>query len=227
MSGVRLGVWANRVMWFILAACAITLPACTSSTPIEVITIEPQRYGEAFDVVLEVARAEGMPASLRDRRSGVIETAPVSAPSYVEPWRLDGASISQRSQNTISHQRRRARFEFTPAGFQPIEESDEPLAGPDLLSMVDPERDMLQYGGPLELRVWVYLERVHENGIRRDEWTRGKTTRTAIITYDDEGQPHTEPGSFWTVESRETDFAARLLERRPTALDPAASGREG
>ena len=89
------------------------------------LRIDPAEYHQAFDAAVEAARRAGMPPTFRDRRRGLIDTAPSIAGSIFEPWRDDKATFSQRLESTIAFQRRRARFEFTPA------ETTEPAEGWD------------------------------------------------------------------------------------------------
>jgi len=155
-----------------------------------------------------------MLATMRDPRSGVIETDPAMAGSILEPWRPN-ASFSQTWENTLHLQQRRARFEFTPVSFQPSPPTDQ-LTGPDLLHAQSPEIDLTQYEGPIELRVWVYVERGYQPGMRRDPWTRTATTRETIVPNDPLAKPL--PRQYWVPMTRDEAAERRLLARVSKAL---------
>lgn len=193
-----------------------SLAGCASRVGEDVLQIEPGRYATAFDAALSVAGANGLPAVLRDRRAGIIETEADSAPSLLEPWRLDGATPTTRLGNTLALQRRRARFEFTPAAFQPVDLEDKPLSGPDLLALDGRADDLTRLDEPLELRVRVYLERAHEPGLRHDTWSRRLTTRAKILQGDEELQPLDK--TFWTPVARDRHFERRMLAAIRKAL---------
>ena len=202
-----------------LAALCWLQGGCAAPAGEDVLAIGPGQYEAAFDAAVDVARANGLSAALRDRRCGLIETDPAVTPSLLEPWHVDGATPATRMDNTIAHQRRVARFEFTPAGFIPPGEGElEALTGPDVLGLEPQRPDLTQTVGPLELRVWVYVERAHDPGLRRDTWSRRNTTRTRIVEPDGE----TLPATFWTPVARD-----RAFERRQLAAIDAAQGAVG
>ncbi len=95
------------------------------------LTIESARYREAFDAAMAASRANDMSPTLRDRRLGVIDTEPSIEGSVIEPWRSGNDSLSVAWENTLVFQRRRARFEFTPASFREAQGS----GVPDLLGV--------------------------------------------------------------------------------------------
>jgi hypothetical protein len=196
-----------------LAALALGATGCATSTGPAYVTVPGASYDVAFDAAVEAARQVGMPALVRDRRAGVIETDTRIAGSILEPWRTDNESLSQAFENTIAFQRRRARFEFVPAGFvEPADiDPDGPLTGVDLASGDAPRFDLTRGGGDLELRVWVFIERADVPGVRRSTWARGLTTRTRR-----EGDDRNElwgGGSdpTWTPVDRDAAFEQRLL----------------
>ena len=178
-----------------------------------------------------------MPPTLRDRRSGVIETEPRIAGSIFEPWRNDNASLEQALENTISFQRRRVRVEFVPADFDASTtgDQDQALPGPDVVGIGEPLRDLTRYEGDLELRVWVYLERSYTFGVRRSTWTQSKRSQMQIISTDtgealqaespapipswsDRGSIDPQRGtpitpSVWSPISRDPAYERRLLEK--------------
>lgn len=189
----------------------------------EVLTISAADYPAAFDAAVEAARRQGLPALLRDRRGGVIETDDRMAGSILEPWRNDNASFDQALENTIAFQRRRARFEFAPVGFNPQEgaaaaaPTTRPLTGPDVVNAEGQPIDLTQATGDVELRVWVYVERGSMPGMRRSTWTRSKTTQTQLVY--PEGQtdkPKAKDrdkgiGVIWSPVARDPDYERRLL----------------
>ncbi len=192
-----------------------SLSGCATSQGPAFLTIQAEAYADAFDAAVEAATVAGLSPIVRDRRSGVIETEPRIAGSVLEPWRNDNASFAQAIENTITFQRRRARFEFTPAGFRLREAAEAPMTGPDLFATQDTEVDLSRLTGPLELRVWVYVERAYLPGIRRSTWTRAKTTRTRIIPAEDE---KALPSLYWTPVRRDEAYERRLLAAVERAL---------
>ncbi len=190
-----------------LTATALIL-ATGCSKPAEgpaFLTIDAARYREAFDAAMDASRANDMPPSLRDRRLGVIDTEPSLAGSVIEPWRPGNASLEQAWENTLVFQRRRARFEFTPASFR------EPQTGgvPDLLGTAGTPLDLTTYDGAVELRVSVVVERSFTPGIRHDTWSSAGTTRAVIRRPASSPEKPTQP--FWTPVTRDTAFERRLL----------------
>ncbi len=210
-----------------LLICGVVSGCATSEGP-AFLTIQAEAYADAFDAAVEAAAAAGLSPIVRDRRSGVIETEPRVAGSVLEPWRTDNASFAQAMENTIAFQRRRARFEFTPAGFRPREPAEASLTGPDLFAQHDAEVDLSRRAGPLELRVWVYVERAYSPGLRRSTWTRARTTRTRIIPADDE---QALPTRYWTPVHRDEAYERRLLAAVERALgerrEPSSNGPHG
>jgi hypothetical protein len=215
------GVLAALLIFGMVSGCA------TSQGP-AFLTIQAEAYADAFDAAVEAATVVGLTPTVRDRRSGVIETEPRIAGSMLEPWRNDNASFAQAIENTITFQRHRARFEFTPVGFRPREAAEVPLTGPDLFALHDAEVDLSRLTGPLELRVWVYVERAYSPGMRRSTWTRAKTTRSRIVpTHDDEALPR----RYWTPVRRDKAYERRLLAAVERALggrsEPSSDGPDG
>ncbi|MDG2199895.1 MAG: hypothetical protein P8K80_01765 [Phycisphaerales bacterium] len=170
-----------------------------------------------------------MQAVVRDRREGLIETDPVIAGTILEPWYQDTADFSQAVDNTLSQYRMKARFEFLPRGF--VESTvSEPGAGPDLLGTSMPARDLTTSDEPLELRVWVYRERMHTIGQRRNTWTRRLKSTARHGSVDETWED--VPQSFWTPDSRDEAAEHRLLaeiadrmDLPPAGSDPASPPR--
>lgn len=203
---------AVMLSWVWRGCCAAWLLAggCNAPSGPSVLVVDSAAYDATFTAAVEAARRAGLPAVFQDRRAGIIETEPLVAGSILEPWRTDNDSFSQTMQMTLSLQRRRARFEFTPTEFQPEAAAvDQPLDGPDLLGLDQRPVDLTQDKQPLELRVWVYVERAHTAGLRRSTWTRRKTTRSELVWPErDQGLPG---GQFWTPVERDPSYEARLL----------------
>ncbi len=197
-----------------LLLCGLHSGCATSQGP-DVLSIDSQTYPEAFDAAVEAARVAGLSPIVQDRRSGLIETEPRIAGSVLEPWRTDNASFTQTIENTITFQRRRARFEFAPVIFQPDQSPDAPLTGPDLFGTQEAEVDLTRHAGAIELRVWVYVERSYTPGLRRSTWTRAKTTRTRIVPAEEEEALGKQ---FWTPVHRDEAFERRLLAVVQSAL---------
>ncbi len=205
--------WRTAVFLSLIAACGAA--GCASNRGPELLRIEPDQYDRTFDAAMAAARRHDLVPTLRDRRSGVIETEPSIAASLLDFWRGENASVGQMMENTIEFQRRYARFEFTPAGVQPVADrgSDGEL---DLFGAGTPVVDLTVPDGPLELRVWVVVERAYSPGIRRSTWSRTLTTRATIL------RPATDPAAptrpFWTPVSRDPAFERRLLAEVEKAL---------
>ncbi len=190
----------------ILSLLAI-LSGCATAKGPQVIAVSAAQYAVAFDAATAAARSDGMAPAMRDRRSGIIETETQPTGTILEPWRLDNASIGQGLENTVAQQRRRARFEFTPAGFSPTPaEGDQPLSGPDVVPL-DELPDLTQVQGDLELRCWVYVERANTPGVRRGTWSRRSTTTTVLVAPEGESSSNL----FWTPVARDTAYERRLL----------------
>lgn len=213
--------WRGMIACLIFA-CSLALSGCASnSNGPEVLTVSADDYGRAFDAAVEAARKQGLASALRDRRGGVIETTPRVAGTVLEPWRTDNASLDQALENTIAFQRRRARFEFAPAGYQPPNDSTatDLLEGPDVLNAGQSLLDLTQVQGDLELRVWVYVERATIPGLRRSTWTRSKTTQTLLVY--PEGMTKDKKGMTvnWQPVARDPAYERRLLREVQVALE--------
>mgnify|MGYP006223966505 CR=1 FL=1 len=81
----------------------------------DVVFVSSVDYEKAFDAAVDAASSRGLKPVFVDRRGGVIETSPTVAGSVVEPWKQRATSPRQTLENTLSLQRRTARFEFRPA----------------------------------------------------------------------------------------------------------------
>lgn len=186
------------------------------SSPGSSLTLGGMQYDTCFDEIIRIASDSGMPAVIRDRSGGLVETSPRLCGSILEPWRQDNADFNQTLENTVALQRRRARFEFVPAGFvtPPLVDSSALDGAPLPGSIDDALFDMRTYDGPLELRVWVYIERAFTPGLRNGTWSRSQLTFSS-----DPLAPETltlESGatvdlSRWTPLRRDTAYEQRLI----------------
>jgi hypothetical protein len=210
----------------LILAFALGLAGCApASEGPELLVIPASLYARAFDAADAAVRDESMPPALRDRRSGVIETEPRVAGSVLEPWRTDNATSEQAWENTFSFQRRRVRVEFLPEGFDP-ETSDE-LAGPDVVGLDSPLRDLTTHEGRIEVRVWAYLERSYTYGVRRSAWTSSGQRQARIFDAGVEVST-TPPPTDWERQhsiAEERRGAIRSAYWIPVSRDPAFERR--
>ncbi len=213
--GVMLAI-AARCLVIIACSVVFALNAIGCAAPGAAVSdhvlIAPGQYAQAFDAALAIARDRGTVATIRDRRSGLIETEPVFAPTLCEPWHWNRGEFEQMVEGTVALQRRRVRFEFAPAEQPP--ETAEPakagaMAGPDFTGQRGGEADLTAWAGPIELRVIVALERAHQPGQRRSTWTRKATTATRVFPEDREEGAW--PNQFWQVVARDLETENRML----------------
>jgi hypothetical protein len=213
----------------VLTTAAAALSGCAARGGPHVLTIAQADYARAFDLALQASRDAGLAPVLRDRRAGLIETEPRLAGSILEPWRLDHAGPAQVVENTFNHQRRRARFEFTQAGAATVPDRPERAGGTGGTAAFEaPALDLSAPAAdrpPLELRVWVYVERAYTPGLRRGTWSRSTTSLwrdPARSDHEREWSPEGEPfrrravesersGTTWTVIDRDPAMEERLL----------------
>lgn len=190
------------------------LTGCASSEGPSMAVVPAASYHEVFDAAVEAARRSGLKPLTRDRRMGVIETDARYAGSMLEPWRGDNASFDQALENTVSLQRRRARFEFVPAGQESGEAlpSEGALDGPAYTGIETAIPDLTMHEGPLELRVWVSVERSYRPDQRRSTWSRRSrsTPEGADLT-----------GAYWIPVTRDLAAERRLLSTIEAMLNEA------
>ncbi len=199
-------------MKFVLLLIVSIFTVCTgcasTSTGPGVLVIDSSNYAAAFDAAASVARADGMKPQVMDRRGGHIHTDPAAAGSIVEPWKPRASSPRQALENTMTQQRRTARFEFRPVGVEELPHTDVgKLAGPALLA--GSGVDLTVYEGPIEIRVWVYVERMYKRGIRRGTWTLSSDSVTKELPADSLWE-QTPPG-FWVPMTRDVARERALL----------------
>lgn len=193
----------------VLPAILAILTGCASiSSGPDVLVLSPSQYNAAFDAAAAVAAAEGMKPAILDRRGGYIHTDPAAAGSIVEPWKPQASSPRQALQNTLTLQRRTARFEFRPVGVEVLPDMEPgKLLGPELLT--GSGIDLTTYKGPIELRVWVYVDRQYKRGIRRGTWTLGSETTTKELPSDSLWEQ--SPSKFWVPMTRDVASERAML----------------
>lgn len=216
---------ARALAGLVAAAVAAGLVGC-ASTPAgpEYLEVARPNYDRVFDEACKVARDHGLVPEIVDRESGTIETQPRLAGSAIEPWAWKAQSGADIVEGTLAFERRRARFEFVPAGFRATTPSSSaPLAGP-----VTPgsERrdaaDRARGAGDLELRVSVSVERQFRPGAQGSAWTRagGSYWRDASLDID---RNTPRDLSTWTPVARDEKFERLLLAEIEKALATVAS----
>lgn len=204
-------------MKFISVIIIFLLSGCTASQGPEVVILHSAQYGAFFDAAVVISANDGMKPVLLDRRSGVISTSPAIAGSFIEPWKPHPSTPRQGLENTLSLQRRTARFEFTPVAVRPqMDEKEGDLVGPDLLSGA--LQDLTTYDGTIELRVWVYVDRYYTQGIRRGTWTLSSESRTEVLPSQEPWEQ--VPGKFWTSINRDVAKERELLAAIEATISP-------
>ncbi|MDZ4830204.1 MAG: hypothetical protein SGJ09_08420 [Phycisphaerae bacterium] len=213
-----------------ISFCIVTIGGCESTpksgdgiAPV-VVTIDRMNYAKAFDAAVALASDRGMPADLRDRDAGVIETRAKVAGSVIEPWDWPRGETIASIEGTISYQRRRARFEFTPSGFRPtLQAEDAPLFGQRTPGTVTSDAsgavDLTTYDGPIDLRVWVYVEQAFTPGLQRSTWTFSQTSfSTNPLKNEPMGDGTTRDRSIWTPVERDEVMERMFLEEIQSRL---------
>lgn len=206
------------------------LGGCQTTGP-RGLEIPADRYDTAFDAAREATRQAGMPALLADRTGGIIESRPRLGGSVLEPWRIDNSG-SQWVTNTLHKQRRRVRFEFLPIDFSPVDPngSEElvgaplPGSGEEIIRSVDLDT----FDGPIEIRVWVWIEREQRQELRRSSWTR--IDRSYAVNPLDTVTPDdgtTRSRGIWTPVERDTAMERRLLSEVKEAVGDSATSLSG
>ena len=219
-------------------AAAALLGGCASpSTGPAYLSVPRAQYAEVFDAACDAARAEGLTPELADRQSGVISTQPRAAGSVIEPWTWQDLTASDVIEATFGFERRRAYFEFVPAGFRPVApEGSAPLAGPVLpgserevapalavegdgvgsetarASSTVPGAD----GGALELRVSVSVERQFRPGYQGTAYTRALGSYARELPPARGGsaeRPASQDRSTWTPVARDERLERALIAR--------------
>lgn len=211
-----------------LLASALLLGGCLATDGPRSLTVTPGQYPQAFDAAIAAARDRGFSPIVVDRTTGIIETDARHAGTLLEPWRLDNDSIDQSAANTLVKTRRRVRVEFTPAGWVPPPLStDGTLQGAALPgSRTDLERfDLQSWTGPIEARVWVYLEKSAEPGIQLSSYSGTLSSRYQETRGEDPAAPSdgsTRFRSAWNPSGRDEAYERTIGLAIARALSPAA-----
>jgi len=232
----RLSGPARRRAAGVCAAILAVLPVvgCASSpSGPSYLSVPHAQYERAFDAACAAARDEGFVPEVVDRNAGAIESAPKFAGSAIEPWTWGEMTAGDVVEGTFGFERRRARFEFVPAGFRPAApEGTAPLAGPILPGSERGKRSDLTRAagdlevGDLEVRVSVSVERQFRPGYQGGAYTRalGSYSRDTT-TKDDPTTPRDR--STWTAVARDERMERALIERMSKLLAEAAATPAG
>ena len=195
-------------MRLILLTLFIFFAGCVANQGPDVVFVSSVDYEKAFDAAVEAASSRGLKPVFVDRRGGVIETSPTVAGSVVEPWKQRASSPIQTIENTLSLQRRTARFEFRPTSMPTEPNAKEGmLVGPDLLAVAG--QDLTNYNGQLELRVWVYVDRHYTQGMRRGTWSLNSETVSTVLPAREPWEQ--SPSRFWAPVSRDISAERTIL----------------
>ena len=190
----------------------LLLAGCLSADGPRSLTVTPGQYPQAFDAALAAARDHGFSPIVVDRTTGIIETDTRHAGTLLEPWRLDNDSIDHSAANTLVKTRRRVRVEFTPAGWVPPALAvDGTLQGAALPgSRTDLERfDLQAWTGPIEARVWVYLEKSAAPGNQLSSYSGTLASRYQETRGEDPAAPSdgsTRFRSTWNPSGRDQAY---------------------
>lgn len=193
-------------------AAAVLIGGCLSTDGPRSLSVTPGQYPQAFDAAIAAARDHGFSTVVVDRTTGIIETDSRHAGTLLEPWRLDNEGIEQSAAHTLVKTRRRMRVEFTPAGWVPPPLStDGTLAGAALPgSGSDLSRfDLQSWTGPIEARVWVYLEKSAVPGIQLSSYSGTLSSRYVETREEDPATPSdgsTRYRSSWNPSGRDEAY---------------------
>lgn len=153
-----------------LSAAALSLGGCMGALECEgpeKLTITAAQYQQAFDAATRAAKEMGYRVVLVDRSNGIIETDARHAGGALEPWRIDNAGPSDAAGNTLANRRRKIRVEFIPvdAAIEAVT-ADAVLRGAAIPGSTRAQErfDVQTCAGPIEVEVWVYLERSFVQG---------------------------------------------------------------
>ena len=219
----------RRVVGVLAAVLAVSSVGGCASNPSgpAYLTVPHAQYDRVFDAACAAARDEGFVPEVADRQAGAIESSPKFAGSAIEPWAWSEMTAGEVVEGTFGFERRRARFEFVPAGFRPsAPEGTAPLAGPILPGSERgqgtnlPRAGSSAPGGELEVRVSVSVERQFRPGYQGGAYTRalGSYSRDTT-TKDDPTTPRDR--STWTAVARDERMERVLIERLSKRLREA------
>lgn len=174
-----------------------------------VLNITAKTYPDAFRAAHATLTDAGFLPELEDRDGGLIESRPVAGGSLFEPWAWADGDPGNGLADTVAWQRRVARFEFVPLEFAAREAGE--VDRPDLPGMSAPS-DLAVHDGPIEVRVWVFVERAFTPDLRRSEWTFQMTSTATNPKQTGTSQSGGEP-SRWTPVGRDPALETRLRDR--------------
>lgn len=205
-----------------LLALISSLMGCSGPPGPDVVHIPSGQYEIAFSTAVDMVRERGWEPEFMDRRSGVIETAPVQAGSLLEPWHLNTSDTGAMLAYTVSKNRTRARLEFRPAGTESLTTSaPEAISEADYLGLT-PTVDLAKTTMPLDLRAWVYTERGVTPNRMISHWTGRMLARPRPVS--DDPQWETPPnGPMWIPADRDRHAEALLLAAIAKSLQTASN----
>ena len=212
---------AVRFVPFILLP-TVMLGGCMgalSSNGPEKLTVEPAQYQRAFDAATSAIRSMGFKIAMVDRSNGIIESEPRHAGGALEPWRIDNSGPVDAAGNTIMSRRRRVRVEFLPES-APLESvrADATLAGAAIPGSTssDDRFDVQTATGPIDMAVWVYIDRSFIEGSKPDPYTGGfasvwtnRMNQKPIDAQDDSIRDN----PLWTPMGRDDAFERTIAEK--------------
>lgn len=213
---------------------ALASAGCAAPGGAPALTVEAKDYPATFDAALLAARDHRLQPVVTDRDLGIIETAPRNAGSLLEPWRTDNSGIDQSFAQTVNHERRRARIEFLPAGWAaPVPDPSAPVVEAAIpgTDRAEARVDLAREKGPIEMRVWVFVDRAFLPNQRIGDWTLSQM-RYARDPLDrqDPQDTTTRSETKWTPIGRDQAYERRLADRireilaeRATAAPAAAT----
>lgn len=205
------------------AAAALGAGCAKPATGSSALSFRSSDYHAVFDAALEAARADKLHPVVVDRELGVIETDARTAGSLFEPWRTDNSGLEEGIDHTVNFERRRARFEFVPAGFSvPPPQPDQRIESAALPGTDRAQKrvDLARYEGVVEMRVWVFVDRAFRPNQRLGTWTRGEM-RYAVDPLDkqDPEDETTRANTTWTPIGRDVPYERRLGTRVQTTAN--------
>lgn len=203
-----------------LAVASLPLAACHTMEGEATMQLSADDYPRTFGACIEAGREFGMPPLLADRGNGIIETEPRSLGSLLEPWRTDHSGFEQVAQATLQQERRRVRFVFMPAGWEPdvIDGQSDFRGAAQPGSPQDSARfDLETWKGPIELRARVFIERNFTPGIRPNTWSGTLATTTTEPAPKRMADGTDRTPTLWTPIGRD-EAAERTLLSRVRAL---------
>lgn len=192
------------------------------------LTIDGAQYREAFDAAAHESKLMGYEIVLVDRSNGVIQSAPRHAGGILEPWRIDNDGVSGATGNTIANRRRRIRIEFIPAGMNLDSAMGEGVLKGAAIpgSTAALERfDLQTASGPIEMRVWVYIERSFREGSKPSSYSgtlASNWTNPLNNKPSDAIDESVREVARWTPMGRDTDYERTLTGRIAAAFQPPA-----